>query len=142
MEKQWVSSLYVGQVEHHVEVAAPIGPVGHMPAVPVPDLHRVARVRRHVAQAGLREATGSFEDGLDRVDERGVADQSVEFRGGDKRLAVYALVTVEGDGPPEIPRLRPVAVIQFDEAADLIRGKRLSETYVTVLLEKLEIDHR
>ena len=70
----------IGQVEHHLQITAPIGPVRRMRTVPVPDLLRIAVARVHVPQARFSEPTGPFEDGLYRADQGGMADQAVDFR--------------------------------------------------------------
>ena len=133
--------VHVGQVEHHLQVAAPEGPVRRMGPVPVPDLLRIAVPRGHVAQADLPETAGTFEDGLDRFDQAWMADQSVDLRRGDQGFAVQGLVPVVGNGMPETAPVRPVPVVQFDKTAQFLAIENPAEVDVPVLLEKVEIQH-
>ena len=142
--------VYIAEIHHHLQEARSVRPmqrVGTDSTVPVPPreffLHCVAaRIRwPHPPQACLRQAAlVALEDGLYRLHDPRVSDETVKMRRGYQGIAVTNLrMRTLLEGNPHVRVLFPVFVIQLDVVLELIFREDVLQCAVAVLSEEVHV---
>ena len=142
--------VHITEIHHHLQEAGSVRPLQRVSTdstVPVPSgeffFHRfTARIRRpHPPQARLRQAAlFAFEDGLYRLQDPGVSDETVEMGRGDQRITVTNLrMGTLLKGNPHVRVLFPIFIVQLDVVPELLFRENVLQYAVAVLPEEVHV---